>query len=329
MVIKSKGRDGKGNVVSLAMGMKEKIDVLCKKSYVFKYYPLHHYVHIRQAQIDPNIIGILDTILTEWFFKHVYAVCNPKERQQFFMSIYGLQGTGKSFVALFILDYLAHILGKEVDPNHICFTKAELLERLEKAKSNTLWVLDEQTERHGVGSGRERTMMRNIEEVCRARSLHFIFVSPTLRDHPHQFALQTYDRTFNHPFGNKWGEVNRSVLYDADRNRLGVIYTGKPSEKLLKKYHKRKEENISAVLAGKQSLEFQLIGKAAKKVIKYKRFQDFIKMCETKKSKFSIADIFLFVGELFPDFTKGEKDLIARKVRQILLMEDDENHKKI
>ncbi len=95
------------------------------------------------------------------------------------LQIFGKQGSGKSV--------LAFQIAKKIDPNFnpkkVFFKYEDLLNYTKKAKVNDCLVLDEQAIEFGEGSLRQLKEIQNLEEVTRILQLHFIYCSPTLREH--------------------------------------------------------------------------------------------------------------------------------------------------
>lgn len=95
------------------------------------------------------------------------------------IQIFGKQGDGKT--------KLGFEFGKRIDPNFSAdkvFMKVEdALNYCRKAKPGDCLQLDEQTIEFGEGSLRQEKELQNIEEVTRIKQVHFIYCSPTLRQH--------------------------------------------------------------------------------------------------------------------------------------------------
>lgn len=95
------------------------------------------------------------------------------------IEIYGTQGDGKSKLGIQI--------SKEIDPTFnakkIFMKPEDLLDYCKEAKPNDCLMLDEQALQFGEGSLRQQAELQNIEEITRIKQIHFIYCSPTLREH--------------------------------------------------------------------------------------------------------------------------------------------------
>lgn len=118
--------------------------------------------------------------LTRAFKKDIIRRTTGKIPLSLVIQIFGKQGDGKTT--------LGFEIAKDIDQNGFnakkVFMKTEnLLAYCRKAKSNDCLMLDEQAILFGEGAKRQLAELQNIEEITRIKQIHFIYCSPTLREH--------------------------------------------------------------------------------------------------------------------------------------------------
>jgi len=69
------------------------------------------------------------------------------------LSFFGLQGSGKSYALLFLMEILAKYSGIELSIDNVCFTITDLLKIIEKGGNGEIYCLDEQRHTYGCLSG--------------------------------------------------------------------------------------------------------------------------------------------------------------------------------
>ena len=182
-------------------------------------------------------------------------------KQNVIISIFGETGTGKSYIAFVLCEYISTLNGVPFSHKNIYIDLAELKEALKDAMPGESYVLDEQTDVFGEGSGYTIAAVKNIEMTCRKRQINFFFCSPMVRTHYHNYILES--------FMIRWPKQNKTVqdkgyipfgytyafAYQAGSTSyldpIGFIKTGHPKGlPYLVKYEKYKDKKIDNYLEG-------------------------------------------------------------------------------
>lgn len=202
--------------------------------------------------------------LTDKFFEHLKLI--SKSKLNLIMSSFGVQGSGKSWQIIYIVEKLLKYKGMdELPTDNICFTIASLLKVVENLKIGDVFILDEQVHTAGYGSHIERNILENVEMTTRAHKLCFFFLAPRFFVHNYHFFLETWqigsdkEWSWNKPVEEQW-KYTKSVLYDHKNHMLGYIITGTPENKeFMKKYDEKKNEFIEQVRLRRGSGRHQYI----------------------------------------------------------------------
>jgi hypothetical protein len=216
--------------------------------------------------------------LTVLWYKELEMRC--KSRDNLIVSIFGSQGTGKSYVALYTLEKMAKFMNKPVNLDNVFFTLDDLSIGVERVGRNEVLVLDEQIETSGQGSSAERKGLVNIERVVRQHKLNFFFLAPEHIRHTYHYYLRVWQPGAFKPFNpnktveEQW-ELSRSVIYNVDNHPFGWIITAKPTNiKFLEAYEKKKSEFIDRVKARRGSGRYKFIGRRADDIIQDEKFKE-------------------------------------------------------
>lgn len=217
------------------------------------------------------------------------------------IQIYGTQGDGKSKLAI--------ELAKYIDPTFShkkLFMKIEpLLNALKHAKKNDCFILDEQAILFGEGALRQLAELQNVEEITRIRQIHFIYCSPTLREHlASHYTLKVIQKNIDKRITKfAFTNYNGSYFYGWGQARI-------PKDQdceVYKNYEPVKLKYVDDVLQ-RSTQKYDIFKKADKLIL-----HPDIKYCKTK------TDFLVLIQDLFPTLTMGEHNkiysaaLIARR----------------
>lgn len=155
---------------------------------------------------------------------------------------------------------------------------------------------------HNSGSGRAKAEMRNVEETFRKRQVNFIYNSPTIRTHTHQFVLKT------HGIDYKQKLVKLLVYKSYPGIPHGYITLGLPNKKLIEAYEKKKDsflERIEKRTTGLQEYKEKL----AKSMSEDSRYE----MLKTQRSRLT------YIRKLYPNLSTTEAEEVRSLIEIIAL----------
>ncbi len=215
------------------------------------------------------------------------------------IQIFGKQGSGKT--------KLGFEFAKRIDPRFSArkvFMKPEaLLDYCKYAKINDCLILDEQAIEFGEGSLRQAKELQNIEEITRIKQLHFIYCSPTLREHlACHYTIKViqknyHDRITKFAFCNQLG----SYYYG-----YGLAYIPKDEDcQIWQKYEPKKLKYVDQVL--QRSSQKYDIWEKADQVVKHHAFR-------YAKSR---GDLAVICQDLWPTLTTGEHKKIINALMMV------------
>lgn len=251
-------------------------------------------------------------------------IYNPLIPQNLELDIIGRRRSGKSFMALNIVEYgVEKIGGFEFDINeHLFYTNQDLVDYLMenmKTLKNTWLMKDEEHLEIGQDSFVNRIKIERFADECGKRRINIVWCSPQK-----QFGINT-DYTMRRLDFDRSKNVARSLLFDGDSGiPLGVIYTGLPSHKLLKKYDKFKDEHLKTLLVGERILDYRTILKQVIKTF------DIEQEPTDKKKRISKGELRAYIGMLFGDLSLNQVDSIVSTYslwKKGLINLDDKNGK--
>ena len=185
--------------------------------------------------------------INQLFISHVKFRFSHKANM--ILSVIGQTGTGKSYASIALGLVFSHLLNSAFTHRNIEFDINRIIDMLAEVKTRNTLIMDEQAEEFGAGSGRTKMEMRNVEETFRKRQVNFIYNSPTLRTHSHQFVLETYGIDYKR-------QIARLLVYQTYPGiPLGYITLGLPPKSILSGYEKKKDEFLKMVEERKSSLQ--------------------------------------------------------------------------
>ena len=189
-----------------------------------------------EAQWNPLFLSAINNRMSPSFYNWIDTRLHVQTANAIF-SITGLQGTGKSYAAVWLA---VEKLGN-FDLSHLTFDLTELLHKLKTAKRGDTFIYDEQKMEFGPGARRQKADIQAIEEACRQYQLNLIFCAPSVKTHAHQYVIECWGR--NYALKRTY-----SIVYSQKMTPMGYIETGYPPEDLMVGYNKLKEAYIRKVL---------------------------------------------------------------------------------
>mgnify|MGYP006278214047 FL=1 len=226
------------------------------KDYNFKLKPSREEKFRRKADTEPDFDLFSRLNWNRKFFKELQQ---RQEEDNVVLSIYGQQGSGKSYTGLSIAGVLCDIYGKDpAEDVHIYFDRSQITEELEDKEAGEVIILDEQKREQGTGSQQSADNLANKIDILRQEQIHFIFISPSLEDHNHYFVIEPYGIDFMR-------EVSRNLVYTPELNLMGYITLEKPDTIVeATNYQERKKEFTEKTKANMEGQNKTLLRKAVK-----------------------------------------------------------------
>lgn len=130
-----------------------------------------------REQTDATFYRFRDEDYTEIFFDTIEQRSDVDAHHSLIASVYGSQGTGKSYSALAI----CKMLDKNFDvEQNVYFDYNRLVRDRAKLKPGMAILMDEQSQSYGLDSHRVMIIIQGIKEQLRKRSIHLIFCAPVL-----------------------------------------------------------------------------------------------------------------------------------------------------
>lgn len=286
---------------------------------------------IRMAKItNPAYAEALKKNLTPKFADRMKVIANSK--QNFILSSFGTQGSGKSYQMLFLYEKFNAYKKMKINLDNCTFVINDLLDVVAKLAKGETFILDEQVHTSGYGSNIERMILENIEMTVRQDRLSFFFLAPKYIGHNFHYFLETWQMgsdqpwDFNKSIYDQW-KYTRSILFDHRQHMLGYIVTGKPTdEDFLVKYEKKKNQYISKFRQRKGSGRYKHILDRAYKIMADDEFLTKYALAKNKTMK-RLLVIIKLEGELisidelrmlidYCDFIANFEPSVKEKLRQ-------------
>lgn len=158
-------------------------------------------------------------------------------------SFKGKTGTGKSQGAIALALIISKVLHKTLTIKNITYNIEEIYKLLETETHDTVVVHDEQITSTGIGSQTRAAEFKNMEETLRKKRISFIFSSPELHQHIHNFTLETF--AIDHS-----KHVSKMMVF-TDDELIGYITLRQPPEEFLVEYEKHKDAFLKKITSRK------------------------------------------------------------------------------
>lgn len=131
-----------------------------------------------KEQTEQSFENALVEDYTEIMFKTMKERSNPMLQHSYIATMYGQQGSGKSWSAL----TKCAILDRKFNVDKIYFDVELLVNDRKNLKPNSAVLVDEMARAYGIDSVRISIMVNAIKEQLRKKSIHMIYASPTLKE---------------------------------------------------------------------------------------------------------------------------------------------------
>lgn len=192
---------------------------------------------------DTTFGEALSNDYTETMFETLLERKNPNKEHSYIGTMYGQQGSSKSYSSLALSGFLDDNFSAE----KIYFDVEDLVNDKHKLKSHDCVLVDEQARTYGIDSNRINIMIQIIKEQLRKRSIHMFFCSPTLKDE-HTTSMYIFETLFI--------DEKKKLSYCAYKTNelhcLGYSMIPHPlnfiNKQTLLEYEKKKDEHLDEIL---------------------------------------------------------------------------------
>ena len=193
-----------------------------------------------KEQSEMSFANALDRDYTQILFDTLMYRSDSKNEQSYLASIYGVQGTGKSYSALTMCGFL----DKNFDPKkQVFFNYKDVVKRRSEFKSGMAILIDEQKGLYGVDSHRVGILLTALKEQLRKRAIHMFYASPVLRQE-HESSMYVFETMF---IDKEYDECYMAYK-TRELQTLGYVIMPHPSKFLskeqIKDYEDMKDENL-------------------------------------------------------------------------------------
>lgn len=246
-----------------------------------------------KCQLETSFENALSEDYTDIFFSTLKERSNPMVEHSYICTVWGGQGTGKSYSAI----STCGVLDKKFNVDNIYFDIELLVNDRKKLKPNTAVLVDEQTRLYGMDSVRISIMIVAIKEQLRKKSIHMAYCSPTLKDeyHSSMYCMETM-------FTDKKEKCNYLAYKTNELQTLGYVMIPHPvnfvSRNLLLAYEEKKDMHLSNLLEG----GLDAVQDRAEMVMKDAYFLKAEKMYIEARGYIPYKILVQIVEKLFPEF---------------------------
>ena len=241
---------------------------------------------------DSTFYRVIDNDYTSTMLETFNERKDKKGEMSFIASVFGSQGSGKSYMAISCCAYL----DDDFTSDNIYFDYNKLVYDRKNIRPHTAILMDEQLASFGVDSVRVNIILTGLKEQLRKRGIHFFFCSPVLREES-QSSMYTIETLF----------IQNQECFCAYRtNRglnLGYVRVHHPlqyvNKEMLKAYEKKKDAHLDSLL-GKDTTDDT--SDRADMIIKDKKFIEIEKVYVDKKKYVPYRMLIQIISGLFPEF---------------------------
>jgi hypothetical protein len=202
--------------------------------------------------------------------------------------------SGKSYASI----TMAAILDPNISVENIYFDYNRLVYDKNKLRPHMSVLVDEQTEAWGIDSQRVGMVLQALKEQLRKKSIHFFFVSPTLKP-----EYSTSMMVFETMFIDKEEQVCYAAMKTRDLHCLGYVRIPHPrefvSEQFLAAYERKKDAHLD-VLTGK--LQVDDIQEMANKIVANRIFIIANRFYVEKRGYIPSGTLRQIVEKIFPEY---------------------------
>lgn len=259
-------------------------------------------IELREAT-DQTFYRFMEYDYTDTFFDLLNRRREHGEHS-ILLSVFGTQGSGKSTCAMTIAAYMDPRFTVE----RIFFNYNDLVYARSKLQDHTAVVIDEQSQVYGLDAHRVMTILQNLKEQLRKKSIHFIFCAPVLYPE-HETSMYLLEAMFIDE------EVRECVcaLYTRDRLCLGHVRIPHPlnpidetgglvTKEFMDEYQRKKDAHLERVLDRKSKDVFE---ERAEAVMSNPVFKKMERIYVKKYGYVPMSSLQQLINKLYPDFGAG------------------------
>lgn len=268
-----------------------------------------------REQMDSTFYRFVEEEYTEEFFNIVNERSDMSKESSLILSVYGSQGSGKSWSAIAV----ASMLDPEFSVDKIFFSYNDIVHNRAKLKPNSAIILDEQTQSYGLDSHRVMLILNSIKEQLRKKSIHLIFCSPVLHE-----EAKTSMYLLEILFIDRETQEAVAAFKTREGHTLGHVMIPSPLKKIDGKnslqskafmdlYEMKKDEHLEKLLGQKHVDVFE---ERAKAVCDSELFKQAEKVYVKKLGYIPRDRIVQIINKLFPEYHAGVvPQEIAERIR--------------
>jgi hypothetical protein len=246
-----------------------------------------------KEELDVTFSRSLEEDYTDIMFQTLDDRRKKNVEKNYLASIFGQQGSSKSYCGLFVCGYL----NSDFNVENIFFDYNKLVNERYKLKPHTAVLVDEQTSLYGVDSMRISIILNALKEQLRKRSVHMIYCSPTLKEEykTSNYVMETMfiDYEMKESYISYKTNELKCLGYVVIPHPLSVI-----SKKLLLDYEKLKDEHLDRLV----SQPIDDVEERAKSICNDKFFKTAEKVYIDKIGFIPYRTLIQIVNKMFPEF---------------------------
>jgi hypothetical protein len=243
---------------------------------------------------DSSFYRIIDNDYTNTMYEMFDERKNKRGEQSFIASVFGGQGTGKSYMAISCCAYL----DEDFTSDNIYFDYNKLVYDRKNIRPHTAILMDEQMSSYGVDSVRVNIILTGLKEQLRKRGIHFFFCAPTLKEEyvSSMYVLETL-------FIDQEKKECVSAYRTNKLLNLGYIHVPHPlkyvNKELMKAYEEKKDKHLDGLM-GKDAQDD--IDDRAQMILGNKKFIEIEQIYVSKKGYVPYKMLIQMINALYPEF---------------------------
>lgn len=260
-------------------------------------------IELKEAT-DMTFNRFVDEDYSEIFWNMLAERGDPGIEHSFIGSLYGMQGSGKSFAGIAMCAFL--------DPNfsveNIYFDYNDLVYNRHKLKPNSAVLVDEQSQSFGLDSHRIMVILSSLKEQLRKKSIHFVFCSPVLYEE-HKSSMYLIETMFI----NYETKEAYAALKTRDGLTLGHVRIPHPlkelddgstlsSKEFIEAYQRKKDEHLEKILGNRNVDVFE---ERARQVMKMDLFKKAEALYCKKMGYIPQSTLIQLINKCFPEYNAG------------------------
>jgi ABC-type dipeptide/oligopeptide/nickel transport system ATPase component len=247
-----------------------------------------------KSDTEPTFFRCLEENFTDELFETLETRRSVDVQHSYISSIFGTQGSGKSYSALSLCGFL----DQKFSIDKIYFDYSQLVYDRRSLKPHSAILVDEQAEAYGIDSMRVSIILKALKEQLRKKSVHFFFCSPTLKPE-HDSSMYIFETMFI--------DHKTNTCYAAYKTRdlltLGYVEIPHPlqfiSKDLLAAYEEKKDLHLDQ-LTGK--IQIDEIEEAAKRITQHPLFISAEKLYKSVRGYIPTQMLIQLINKIYPEF---------------------------